>query len=193
MSTTAYYGASWSALLLVLSVLFFSRLYTEDLNRPMLCRLKAMGIGDGTFLLGKLLCPALFHLLLLAVILMGISSFVPAALSLPAIGCALLGILVASCLGFILMLDHRGSTILAACALVGAFLCGGIVPRQLLPDGLLTAGALTPYGAVQGLLLPLFGGKTEILPMISGLCYLLLLSLFARLRLRQLRLGGEVQ
>jgi len=192
MSTAAYYAASWSALLLLLSVLFFSRLYTEDLTRPILCRLRAMGIGDGAFLLGKLFCPALFHALLLAVILAASKPFAPAALSAPAIGCALLGLLLSAGFGLLLMVNHRGTVIVAACALIGAFLCGGIVPRQMLPDFLLKAGSFTPYGAVQSLLRPLFGGTLAPSALICAPLYLTLLLLLACRRLRQLRLGGEV-
>ena len=193
MSTAAYYAASWSALLLLLSLLFFSRLYTEDLNRPVLCRLRALGIGDGAFLLGKILCPALFHVLLLVGIPAAVGSFAPAVPSAPAIGCALLAVLLAACFGLTLMVNHRGATIVAACSLIGAFLCGGIVPRQMLPDALLTAGSFTPYGAVQSLLCPLWGGTVRPSALICGLIYLILPLLLACRRLGQLRLGGEAE
>jgi len=194
MSAQAYYAVSWIALLLMLSTLFFARLYTKDLERPILCRLRALGVRDGGFLLGKLLYPALFQAVVLLVILIAVGRSVPVALSAAALVCALAAVLLsaASC-GVFLLLSHRGTPIVVVTVLAGIFLCGGVIPRQTLPDGLLLLGALTPYGAVQGLLQPLLGGELRALPPIIAAVYLVAAAVAACALLRRVRTGGEVQ
>lgn len=194
MSTAAYYIVCWSALLLMLSSLFFARLYTQDLNRPILCRLKSLGVGDGRFLTGKLLYPALFQAVILSAILLVTGSIAPAAVGAVSLVCALLSILLsAGACGVCMMLGHRGIPLVVVAALAGLFLCGGIVPRQMLPDALLTLGSLTPYGAVQGLLQPLLGGRVPAPSLFAGLIYLLMIPFASCARLRQVRTGGEAQ
>ena len=55
LSAEGWYAACWLALLLLLTALFFSRLYTADLKKPILCRLRGLGMRDGAFLAGKVL------------------------------------------------------------------------------------------------------------------------------------------
>ena len=194
MSTAAYYTVSWSALLLMLSTLFFARLYTEDLNSPILCRLKALGVGNGQFLAGKLLYPALFHGLILLAILLAAGKLVPASVDARSLICALLSILLsAGVCGVFMMLGHRGIPLVVVTALVGLFLCGGIIPRQMLPDALLTLGAVTPYGAAQGLLQPLLGGRVPPISLLAGVLYLCAVPAAACARVRHVRRGGDAQ
>ena len=55
-----------------------------------------------------------------------------------------------------------GGGVAAVCALAGGglILCGGVIPRPVLPSWLLALGDLTPYGAARGLLLPAFSTET---------------------------------
>jgi hypothetical protein len=194
MSTAGYYIVGWSALLMLLSSLFFARLYTEDLNSPILCRLKALGVGDGQFLAGKLLYPALFQAVILTVILLAAKSFAPVSVDALSLACALPGVLLsAGVCGVFMLLSHRGIPLVVVTALAGLFLCGGIVPRQMLPGSLLTLGAVTPYGAVQGLLQPLLGGRVPTPSLIAAVIYLCAVPFAACLRLRHVRRGGDAQ
>ena len=192
MSTAAYYAVSWIALLLMLSVLFFAPLYTQDLKKPMLCRLRGIGVKDGWFLIGKLLCPALFQVVILAVILVVIRQRVSVNTGLAAFAGAGLGILLSASSGGVLMLlGHRGTPVAVVVSLAGLFLCGGMIPRQMLPDELLVLGSVTPYGAVQGLLRPLLGGEVDRGSLVAGILYLAAGPFAAWARVRQVRIGGE--
>ncbi len=190
MSAAAYYAASWLTLLLMLSTLFFTRLYTADCSRDLLCCLKGVGISDGSFLLGKLLYPAAFQMLILLAACMALAKTVP--LNWETLPLAVPGIVLSAVIcGAVLVSGHRGTVVTAAVSLVGLLLCGGIIPRQLLPEGLLQLGALTPYGAVQGLILKLFGGKTPWQSLLAGGVYLMAGIAAACAGLRRVRRGGE--
>lgn len=191
MSSSAYYAVSWIALLMMLSTLFFARLYTQDLNRPMLCRLRALGVGDGGFLLGKLLYPALFQLAALAAAMAALGQWLPGRIGAGTLAAALAGAILSACVcGGLMMLGHYGTPAVAVTALAGLLLCGGIIPRQLLPDALLTLGSITPYGVVQGLLMPLLGGKTDWVCYVGGAVYLVAVPAALRAGLRRVRMGG---
>lgn len=191
MSTEAYYGMSWLLLLLVLSTMFFSRLYTADRNRSMLCRLQGCGIGDGAFLLGKLIYPFLFQCVILAVSLGILSRQISMQVNLLTLGAALVCVAVATATGAaVMMCLERGAPAAAVIAVLGLFLCGGVVPRQMLPDGILLLGSITPFGASQGFLAPAFGGQLSGFSAAAGVAYLAACPALIFLRLRRLRVGG---
>ena len=73
MSTVAHYALCWLTFLMMLIPVFLSGLYTGDLKRPILCRLRGLGVGDGAFLFGKILLPFGFVLLIVAGILWGVT------------------------------------------------------------------------------------------------------------------------
>ena len=192
MSADSWYAVSWLALLLMLSAVLFARLYTADLSRSTLCRLKGAGVGDGAFLAGKLLWPLLFVSALLAAGVGALSRWLPVAVTplsvLGAAGCALV---CAAVVGALLLCLEQGVPAAAAMAAAGLFLCGGIVPRQLLPGPVLTLGELTPFGAAQGLLRPLLGGSCPAHCAVAALIWVGLAPVCMCLRLRRLRVGGE--
>ena len=197
LSLTAYYALTWFSFFLFLLGLLFRRLCTADLRGPLLQRLFAAGIRPRDFLLGKCLYPFLFRLLLSLPILWGFSRLMPLRLTPPAILSALLGLLLVSLLvsvGYVLpcgRFDATGPWLLLS--LLSLLLCGGLVPRALLPRFLLTAGSLSPLGAVMNCLSPLFGGPFALLPFAAGAVYA---ALGLWLCLRRLSLlkpeGGEL-
>lgn len=192
MATAAYYALCWLSLLLLLTAMFFSRLYTEDLNKPILTRLRGFGVTDGAFLAGKILFPFLFQLVLLTAVLVGISGFVELNVNAVTLYMAAVGGFLAAVVGCaVIMTLDRGVPVVAAVSVAGLLLCGGIIPRQLLPNAVLTVGSITPYGAVLGLLSPVFGGRYEILPLLAALLYMVILPVAVRCRLMQIRIGGE--
>lgn len=194
LSPTAYYALSWLCLLLLLIPMLFSALYTEDLKRPILCRLRAAGIGDGSFLLGKYLLPFVFCLLPAAAVPAALGGLVSLHFRVSAILCALAAVWLAAIIGGSLMMaTENGIPVTAAAAAAGLLLCGGLIPRQLLSPFVLTLGSLTPYGAVQNLFLPLFGGEAALAPAVAALLYATALPLLAKRRLARTRTGGDVR
>lgn len=192
LSTEAYFLTCWLALLVMLLPLFFARLYTNDLKKPILCRLRGLGVDDGSFLLGKAIYPAAFQMLIVGLVLCITKDHLSPAYSFGAILTALLGIVAAAAVcGFLMMLGHRGVPILIVTVLSGLLLCGGIVPRQMLPDTLHTIGSITPYGVVQSLLMPIWGGQIQWPPCAMGVVYTAAAAFAARARLQYVRIGGD--
>ncbi|MBE6963118.1 MAG: ABC transporter permease [Ruminococcaceae bacterium] len=192
MSTEAYYAVSWAALLIMLLPLFLARLYTQDLKKPMLCRLRGAGIKDRDFLLGKIACPAAFQAVVLAVILYAVKGQVVPSVGIVPVLCALAGVIVSAVVCcFLMMLGYRGVSLLIVIALTGLLLCGGIIPRQMLPEGLLAVGAMTPYGIVQTLLMPIWGGRFRWSSCGMGAAYVVIASAAVYARLRYVRIGGD--
>lgn len=192
MSTVAYYAMCWLTLLLLLTAMFFSRLYTEDFKKPTLCRLRSLGVTDGEFLLGKILYPFAFLLLLTVGILIGVAQFAQSDGSPVWVLMVPVAVLLAAVVGgFTVMASGNGVSLTAAVSILGLLLCGGVIPRQLLPQAVLTLGSITPYGAVLGLLTPVMGGKLELLPVLAGLVYAVLLPAVVCRRLAGIRIGGD--
>ena len=192
MDTAAYYLVCWLSLLVLLIPMLFSCLYTEDMKRPVLCRLRSLGVGDGAFLLGKYLLPFGFLAVLTAVALGAADSLVQLRLTPEATLAALLAAGLAAVLGGSIMLSgENGAPVIAAVSLGGLLLCGGLIPRPLLPKALLSLGTLTPFGAVQNLLLPIFGGEASLLSLAAAAVYAVGLVLLVKRRLLRIRTGGE--
>lgn len=190
MTTSAYYGAGWITLLLFLCAIFFTHLSCRDLNRPMLCRLKAAGVGDGAFLTGKLALPILFRwaLLLPALFLLPLA----ANRSAGAVLSALLAAAAAGIMGAAVSMGLRsGIAVNGVAAVAGLFLCGGIVPVRLLPEALITVGGLTPFGAVLALIRPVFGGQVSLTGWALTLLYTAVALLWISRRLHRIRGGGD--
>ena len=158
LDAAGHYVLCWCALVLFLTALAFIPLYRTDASPELLRRMAAAGAGPGRYLCWKLILPFLFRFLLTLAILAALSAagLIPAfggravlsALSL-SLWMAVVGAALALCFG---------GGVAAVCALAGGglILCGGVIPRPVLPPWLLTLGDLTPYGAARGLLLPAF-------------------------------------
>lgn len=192
MGTVAYYLVCWVSLLILLVPMLFSGLYSQDLSRPVLCRLRASGVKDGAFLLWKYLLPFGFLVILVAAAFWAAGTFTPLRLTLGTVLCAALAAAAASFLGGSIMLAARnGAPGVIGVSLGGLLLCGGMIPRQLLPEPLLSLGALTPFGAVQNLLLPAFGGRLSALPFAAAAVYAAGLLWLVKRRLQRIRTGGN--
>ena len=192
MDTAAYYLVCWLTLLITLVPILFSRLYTGDMQRPVLCRLRAFGVSDGAFLLGKYLLPFGFLAILSAAALWAVSGAVTLKITFLSAAWAILGAALAAILGGSVMLWAKNSAPAAvALSLVGVLLCGGWIPRQAMPEALLSIGALTPFGAVQNLLLPVFGGEVGLFPLLAAAVYAGLSLWLVKRRLLRVRIGGD--
>ena len=193
LSLPAHYAASWLAAVLMLCTVMFEKLYTADRNRAMLLRLRASGVSDGAFLIWKILLPFAFFsaVLLLALLLLG--RWLEIVWNLRSILCAALGGAVVSVSAAAAMIGaRRGTSILLFGTLLSLFLCGGLVPCQMLGRWLLLAGDLTPLGAARGLLAPILGGAVSPVVLIGAVAWLIIGPVIVLLRLRAERGGREV-
>ena len=162
LDAAGHYVLCWCALVLFLTALAFIPLYRTDASPALLRRMAAVGVGPVRFLRWKLILPFLFRFLLT----LGLLGALSAAGLIPAFGgravlAALLLSLWMAVTGACLALCFGGG-VAAVCALAGGglILCGGVIPRPVLPSWLLALGDLTPYGAARGLLLPAFSTET---------------------------------
>lgn len=194
MSAVSYYSLCWLVLLLFLCGNFFSELCLADMNRSMLCRLRALGVGDIRFAGGKVMLPFIFRLLLCAALLLLAGRFIEIENGLYVLAVCVLSLLFISLFSStVIMLRGWGIMCNTAFAACGLFLCGGLVPRQMLADGLLFFGDITPFGAALNLFAPLLGGDLKAACIIALAAYSLLCILLLRRRLQLLRSGGETQ
>lgn len=192
METAAYYLVCWFTLLITLVPMLFSGLYAGDLHRPMLCRLRGFGVTDSAFLFGKYLLPFGFLTMLGAGALWAVNGIVTLEVSFGAVALAAAAAALAAILGGSIMLcGKNGAPIIVTASLGGLLLCGGLIPRQLLPDALLRLGTLTPFGAVQNLLLPIFGGEMDVFSLLAAAIYTALLLWLVKRRLLRIRIGGD--
>lgn len=191
VSLHAHYLMSWLAALAMLCAVMFERLFTADRTHAMLLRLHVSGIGDGNFLVWKLLLTAGF---LLVVLLLGSAAggeWVElqwtwgTVLTLTAAAAVM-----AAAAGAVLLVAGRGAPVWLFGIAVQLFLCGGLVPRQMLPRPILLAGDLLPLGIARSLIAPLFGGGWSSAAL-CGAAVWIAVSIFAMLlRIRSLRRKG---
>ena len=173
LATGAYYAAAWISFFLLLCGLFFPALYTKDTRKTMLTRLYSLSVTPGGYLSGKLLFPFLFRLPLMIVILAVLSRSFKLALTPAAVLWGLLAVVMASVLtsfASVALGQKKGwQGLLMGIASVCLFLCGGLIPRSMLPDWVAQIGRFTPLGAVFSGLKPVFGGKADPLSVLAGL------------------------
>ena len=194
LSLAAHYAVSWLAAVLMMSAVMFERLYTADRSRGMLLRLRAMGVSDGTFMAWKIILPFLFFAAVLMVALPMLSRWLPLEWSWAALVCLALGLMIiAVTSAAVMMCAERGVPILLVSALVGLFLCGGLVPRQMMGRWLLFVGDLMPLGVSRGFFAPLFGGDLSYVTVVAALFWLIVCPIAIVLRLARVRQKGGAQ
>ena len=194
VSVTAHYAMSWLAALITLSAVMFERLYISDRNRSMLLRLRGAGVSDARFLAWKIVLPFLFLLLILLAVLGALGGAADVQWSTASTAGAFAAAAVSAVVAAALLIRlERGALALMVSTVLGLFLCGGIVPRQMLPSALLAVGDVTPLGISRGLLAPSFGGELSGV-VVGGAVFWLLAGLSVpALHLRRLRLKGGAQ
>lgn len=195
VSTEAYYAAAWISFFLLLSGLFFASLYTTDVKKSLLTRLYSLSLTPGQFLCGKLLYPFLFRLPVLAGLLLLLQKYLPLKITLPALLSACLALLMSvcliSCAGVALSRRKGWQGLLMGLVSIGLFLCGGLIPRSMLPGWLTEIGRFTPFGAVLSGLKPLWGGALDWLSLLAGLLVTVLVLQAALRHLKTMPQKGE--
>ena len=175
-----FFAVCWLTLVMILCGSFFSGLYRTDTNRPVLSRLYALRITPAEYLAGKILYPFLFRLVFLAAAAAGLSALTEVRFTAGGIASAVLGLLLVSVwtgsVGVLFSEKGGFGGIFFAAGALGIFLCGGLVPRHMLPPFLRILGEMTPSGALAGFLGPLFGDRLRLLPLLSALVYTVVLG-----------------
>lgn len=158
LSADSYYAVCWLTALLLLIALFFVPLFSNDVSHGMLARLRANGIGNFGFMWPKFAMMLALRAVLTAAAAVVLAPVFGCTVSLISVISSLLGavfITAVSCA--VTMCLGDGITGNVVVTVGGMFLCGGLVPRQLIPDAVAAIGDITPFGAAHRLIAPLFG------------------------------------
>jgi len=194
-SLGSHYILLYSTLLItLLDVLFFDYIRREG-SRSMLCRLKSLGIHSQHIFIAKFIPVFLVKTVLLALLLTALHIVLGLQLTPLTLLSALCFLLFSSALGvcFCLLCQRWdvGPCILFAVGFAGLFLCGGLVPYDMLPVSVTQWGAYTPLGVSSSLLSPLFGGRPSITPWLLAIGYLAIFLTAAFGYVAQLRTKGS--
>jgi len=202
MQTEAYFVLCWLLLLFFLLSLFFIPLFQCDLNRGILNRLFSYGVGPIRFMSSKLILMFLTRIALFAAFAVGLHLLKEAELDNPLIVdiglSALTVILAVAGIAFVTFIGAAltmcfgdGITANVLSAILGMFLCGGIVPRPLLPQLVLDIGRFTPFGAAKAFFEPLFGAGVDIAALIAAVLYAVLAVILIRNKLTRVMMGRD--
>ncbi len=194
MDIPEYYAMCWLIFLSMMMSVFFISLYTRDLTRPMLSRLASCGVGAVKFWRWKLFLTFLCRAVIIFAAVYMLSSYDMAELGAVSVLSAIVACAFMTLLGTALTVVARdGITVNVLVSAGGLLLCGGIVPRQLLPQFLLKIGDITPFGAVKAILSPAFGGEIDVLGAVMACVYTGLSVWVIYARMRSITLGREAE
>lgn len=193
LDVVSHYVLCWTAMVLFLTVLAFIPLFRSDASSPLVRRMAGLGVGPAAFLRWKLLLTAGFRFSLTLGLLALLSAFgLAPAFGMRTVGSALALAVWLAAAGACLSLCCGGG-VAAVCVLSGGglLLCGGLIPRPLLPGWLIRIGDLTPFGAARGLLLPAFSHEAGWGGLIPAAVYVIIAAVLLVLRWRALIRGEE--
>ena len=172
LKSEAYFALCWIVAVLFLCSLFFVPLFLSDCTHSLLSRLYTLGIGNTAFIRCKIILLWLFRAILLALAAVVLTAQAIMVWGVYTVLCIILGTLYITLIGACLtMCFGNAMTANIVFAVAGLFLCGGIVPRQLLPRVLTTVGDFTPFGVAKAILSPAFGGEVNMLALVLTLVY----------------------
>ncbi len=200
MPTESYFVLCWLLLLLFLLSLFFIPLFQKDLERGLLNRLFSCGVGAVKFFGTKLALMFVTRIALLAAFVgvLGILEeeeietplLVNVEFGVAAVVLAVVGVAFVTFAGAALTVCFGdGITANVLSGLLGMFLCGGIVPRPMLPEAVLTVGRFTPFGAAKAFFEPMFGAGIDIAALIAAALYTVLAVFLIRNKLTRVMMG----
>lgn len=189
----SYLLAFFVFFLLLTEVLFYP-FTVRDLAPPMLRRIRSYGVQPSLLLAEKAILPFLLRALLFGILFSVTVRRVPLTVqSLCLSLCALLLCSVLCTAVTVLLSQSRiGLSLWFAIALLGLLLCGGLVPRAMLPYAMLRIGEWLPPGLLMRLLTPLLGGSVSVPALIALLIWAFAaLALACRYAGRLCRKGGS--
>ena len=193
LDVAGHYVLCWCAMVLFLTVLAFIPLFRTDASSPLVQRMASLGTGPVGFLRWKLIFTACFRF----VLTLGVLLMLHAAGFVPVFGmrsvCSAVALAVWLALAGACLSLCCGGGVAAVCVLSGGglLICGGLIPRPLLPGWLIRIGDLTPFGAARGLLLPAFSAEAGWGALVPALMYAAVASLWLIVRWRALIRGEE--
>ncbi len=191
LSTASYYGLCWLTLLLMLISLFFAPMLRRDCTPEMLRRLRTLGVGHLRFMQWKLILPALFRLLIVALTFALAGEYLQVTWSTASVVSAIVSVCFITAVGTaITMCLGDGITANVIFGIGGMVLSGGLIPRQLLPEAVRLVGDLSPFGVAVNLMKPAFGGGVSIAVIFSAVIYTLVAILLIRFKLNRTLVGG---
>lgn len=169
ISMIMYYIACWLVMLLFVTGLFFPDLYIADCKGSIYSKLKTCGVGRVHFMLGKIIYPALFRILIVIIAVKASAGFFPDFYVESGLSQAQLILFLSAVCIFIsfitgnlaVALSKTGGwavTILALSA-VCLFMAGGLVPRTMLPEILPKLAVYTPFGSALAIVIHAMGGQ----------------------------------
>lgn len=185
-SVENHYILYYTVLLLTLLDMLFFDFVRRDNSRTLLCRLKSAGVGSGHILLAKVPFLLIAKAVLLVLVLTAVSFFIPVTVTPPTLLGAMCALVFSGFVGvglcLLLQRSNVGPCILCALAFAGLFLCGGLVPYDMLPETVTFWGKFTHMGTAASMLSPMLGGTVTAMHYItaavmlaavvlSGLCF----------------------
>ncbi len=192
LDVVSYYLTAWFAFVLLLCGLMFHKLYKTDLDTSVYVRLTAYGVSSGVFSAGKLLFPFAFRLCLSTVVLLLAGKYCEISFTVGSVSALMLALLLASILSYAFAVCMENEVVLTtAVAFVSLLLCGGVIPRPVLPEFCKMIGDLSPLGVVRTLVSSVFGADMDIWVVTVTAGYLLLFVLMVHqgLEYRKTRKG----
>ena len=192
MAAAPFYSICWIIMFLFLLSVFFITLFRRDCTVHLLRRLRTLGVGSVRFLAPKLLMTLSLRAILLAAALSALYAAGIAEFSLAALPCAAAAAVYITLVGACLSMCFGNGVV--SCLIVsagGLFMCGGLVPRQLLPRVLTSLGDYTPFGAAKALLAPAFGAPFDIFGVIMAVLYAALAVILMCRELDRVTSGGN--
>ncbi len=187
LSKQAFFSLCWLTVISSLVSVFLIPLYKTDLTAPTVRRIASLGVTGPRFWLPKLVLPTLFRAALIAAAL----PVLGAPLSLASVASVLTSSAFASLTGAALASLGGGVSPSFAAAVGGLLLCGGIVPRQLLPGIVTAIGDLSPFGVSYSLLAPAFGGSPSLTSLVFAALYALFSLLWLGHTFDRTKKGGQ--
>ena len=190
LSPEDYYLTAWVAFVLALSGLFFWKLYRNDMKQPIVTRLLVYGVKEWHMAVGKVLFPVLFQALLLGLVLVVVKP-TEGVIHMEAVLSVVLALLMSSAVSFAFAVNMKNEVVVSAfLSFLGLLLCGGVIPRPLLPEGMAFVGDITPVGVIRSLITPCFGGGSTAWAIAAGFVYLAVACMMIGRGIRKIKMGG---
>lgn len=191
LSPEQYYLTAWLAFVLSLIGLFFWKLYRTDLNGSMVTRLSSYGVKEWQFVAGKIVYPFLFQFGLVVLIGVFVAEKAGLTLNVKTIASVLLALVLTGGLSFALAVNMKNELMVsAALSFCGLLLCGGVIPRPLLPDLFRMIGDISPVGVIRALLSPCLAGESDALTYVYAIVYVGVIVVLIKRGMKRYKTGG---
>jgi len=195
VSLVGHYVLLYCSLLLSLLDIIFFEFVRWDCSRTLLSRLRTMGVRAEHILTAKLPRILLIKGILLAAVLIVAGRFLPLTWNFVSVAGIMAFLLLQSvltvCLCTLLQASDVGPAILCAIHFAGLFLCGGLVPYDMMPLAVTRTGSFAPVGVEAALLAPVLGGSGSAMAFVLSLGYPALAVLLSLKKIGSLYVKGS--